>query len=175
MLGSGLVLIGLVGAIMLTTSQPVKSSSPAGAPVPVALDFPAPQLELTDLNGQAVTLADYRDRYVLVNNWATWCPPCRAEMPILEAFYRDQRDRGFVLIAVEAGDPPRMVQEFVDRYQVSFPVWLDPENQALRGFANNALPSSYLIDPKGRVILGWSGAVTRAALDRHVAPLLVDP
>lgn len=175
MLGSGLVLIGLVGAIMLVTSHPAKSDSSPVAPVPVTLGFPAPQLELTDLNGQAVSLADFRGRYVLLNNWATWCPPCRAEMPVLEAFYRDHRERGFILIAVEAGDPPEMVQEFVDRYQISFPVWLDPENQALRGFANNALPSSYLIDPEGQVILGWSGAVTRAALDSHVAPLLVDP
>lgn len=172
LLGSGLVTLGLVGAIMLIASTPAKGGTLAAAPVPVVLDFPAPDLELTDLNGQQVSLADYRGQFVLVNNWATWCPPCRAEMPVLEAFYREHKDQGFALIAVEAGDPPRVVREFVERYQLSFPVWLDPENQALRGFANNTLPSSYLINPDGKVVMGWSGAVTRAALERYVVPLL---
>jgi len=168
------VVLGLAGAIMLIASAPSKGRDLAAAPVPVSLDFPAPHLELTDLNGRTVSLADYQGQFALVNNWATWCPPCRTEMPVLEAFYREHRGQGFILIAIEAGDPPEMVREFVDRYQLSFPVWLDPKNQALRGFANNALPSSYLIDPNGRIVLGWNGAVTRAALDRYVAPFLED-
>lgn len=166
------MVLGLAGAIMVIASAPTKSRGQAAVPVPMTLHFPAPRLELTDLHGQAVSLADYQGQFVLVNNWATWCPPCRAEMPVLEAFYRDHRDQGFTVIAIEAGDPPELVQEFADRYRLTFPVWLDPENQALHGFANNALPSSYLIDPDGQVVLGWSGAVTSAALDRYVTPLL---
>ncbi len=166
------MVLGLAGAIMVIASAQTESRGQASAPVPVALRFPAPRLELTDLHGQAVSLADYQGQFVLVNNWATWCPPCRAELPVLEAFYQEHRDQGFALIAIEAGDPPELVREFADHYRLTFPVWLDPENQALRGFANNALPSSYLIDPDGQVVLGWSGAVTRAALERYVTPLL---
>lgn len=168
------MVIGLVVSFILASSTPASSGTSRREAIPVALDFPAPDLELVDLDGRTVSLVDYRGQYVLINNWAIWCPPCRSEMPVLEAFYQDHRDQGFTLIAIEAGDPPDLVQEFVDRYRLSFLVWLDPENKALRGFANNALPSSYLIDPEGRVVLGWSGAMTRQTLDRYIAPLIAN-
>jgi thiol-disulfide isomerase/thioredoxin len=173
LIGAGLLLVGFVGLIALhnAAASVVPAKQTTGG-IPAQLDFPAPDLRLTDLAGQEVSLADNLDQYILVNNWATWCPPCRAEMPILEAYYSDHRDQGFTLIAIESGESLAEVAAFVEKFDISFPVWLDPGGQALRGFYNNALPSSYLIDPEGTVILGWSGAITQAVLENHVTPLL---
>jgi thiol-disulfide isomerase/thioredoxin len=138
------------------------------------VNFASPSIELVDLGGKQASLADYRGRIVLVNNWATWCPPCRAEMPTLEAYYQDHKEQNFSLIGIEAGDPDGEVAQFVKQYGLSFSVWLDPENKALSGFQNNSLPSSYVIDEDGTVILAWTGAISREMLEKYVTPLLKD-
>jgi peroxiredoxin len=138
------------------------------------VDFPAPELQLHDIDGNPVSLSDYRGQVVLVNNWATWCPPCRQEMPILDAYFRDHRHQDFLIVAIDAGDPAEMVADFIDRYGLSFPVWVDPSSSALNSFRNNYLPSSYLIDQKGQVVMAWNGAVTYASLDQNITPLLKD-
>jgi hypothetical protein len=77
-------------------------------------------------------------------------------MPILEAYFRDHRLQEFVLIGINAGDPASLIDNFVDQDKLSFPVWLDPTNGALKGFRNHYLPSSYLIDQQGDVIMVWA-------------------
>lgn len=94
------------------------------------MNFPAPGMVLTDLEGRKVSLEDYRGKVVLVNNWATWCPPCREEMPALEAYFKDHRKGDFVLVGIDTGEPAAEVVEFVERYVLSFPIWLDPRNEA---------------------------------------------
>ena len=138
------------------------------------VDFPAPDIRLNDLAGKPVSLTDYRGQVILVNNWATWCPPCRQEMPILEEFFRDHQHQGFTVVAIDAGDPAEIVSDFVSQNKLSFPVWIDPNNSALNSFRNNYLPSSYLIDDEGQVIMVWSGAVTRTSLEENITPLLRD-
>jgi peroxiredoxin len=95
-------------------------------------------------------------------------------MPILEAYYRDHQHENFTIIAIDAGDPVDVVSDFVSRYNMSFPVWVDPGSLALNSFRNNYLPSSYLIDKQGQVIMAWSGAVNRASLEDNITPLLRD-
>ena len=175
LVGAGLLIFGAVALVILPTPNPVPEpivkQTDQGI-TPVKLDETAPDLELVDLEGSEVSLEDYRGQVVLVNNWATWCPPCRAEMPILEAFYQDHKDEGFVLIGIEAGEPADEVEEFVENYGISFPVWLDPESKALIGFRNMALPSSYVINPDGMIVLAWTGAVTLNSLEVYLTPLL---
>lgn len=174
LIGGGLLVIGIAALMLLPkTSPPVPNPDDVGTG-PAMVDFPAPDLQLQDLDGQPTSLADYRGQVVLVNNWATWCPPCRQEMPILEAFYADHHQQGFTIVAIDAGDPSEVVKEFVDNFGMSFPVWIDPTSQALNRFRNNYLPSSYLIDEAGQVIMVWSGAVTRASLEENITPLLRD-
>ncbi len=174
LIGVGLLVIGVVSLVLLTpvsvTSEKVRLAGNA----PAIMDFPAPDLDLHDISGNPVSLRDYRGQVVLVNNWATWCPPCRQEMPILDAYYRDHQHQDFMIVAIDAGEPASMVADFLNRYGMSFPVWLDPNSSALNSFRNNYLPSSYLIDKGGRVIMAWSGAVTYASLDENISPLLKD-
>ena len=173
-IGTGLILIGLVSLLFL--SRPVISDAkdPGNGAVPVRVNFPAPSLELQDLHGEQVSLDDYEGYFILVNNWATWCPPCRAEMPTLQAYYNKHRNQGFTLVAIESGDPPRQVVEFTEQFNLTFPIWIDLEMKAIQGFRNQALPSSYLINKSGMVILAWSGAINQDNLEKYVTPLLED-
>ena len=175
LVGAGLVLIGAIALVLLPKSIPATESVVENTDqdfTPAQVNEKAPALELIDLEGKEVSLEDYHGQVVLVNNWATWCPPCRAEMPILESYYQDHKDEGFVLIGIEAGGPADEVGEFVENYGISFPVWLDPESKAIIGFRNMALPSSYVIDPDGMIVLAWTGTVTRSSLENYLTPLL---
>jgi thiol-disulfide isomerase/thioredoxin len=120
------------------------------------------------------SLADYRDDVILVNHWATWCPPCKAEMPTLEAYYEEHASEGFSIIAIEAGDSRDIVSQFAEQYNLQFPVWLDPDSASLRAFGNSTLPNSYVIDRMGTVRLAWTGEVNREVLEKYVTPLLVE-
>jgi len=172
LIGSGLLIMGIAALILLP--NPGASASPTKVELnpPARVSYPAPDIQLNDIKGNPVSLADYRGQVVLVNNWATWCPPCREETPILNRYFRDHEHQDFILVAIDAGDPVEMVSDFIGRYGMDFPVWLDPSSSALNSFRNNYLPSSYLIDRQGQVIMVWNGAVTRVSLEQNITPLL---
>lgn len=171
--GIGLIALGVAAAVLLSDASPASNpAAPPGQVVPQEVDYPAPPLALVDVDGQSVTLADYVGQVVLLNNWATWCPPCRAEMPELQAYHTAHQEQGFTVIAVEAGDPASQVQQFVEEYDLTFPVWVDTGQQALTIFRNLALPNSFVIDREGQVRLAWSGAITLDVLEKYVTPLL---
>jgi len=143
--------------------------------VPVPVNFSAPDLTLTDTQGMSHTLADYRGQVVLVNLWATWCPPCKEEMPTLQAYYNKFVEQGFLVIAIDDGDPKADVLQFVKDYQLTFPVWLDPTYSATeQAFKTLNLPSSYVIDRNGTVQLMWVGGISRKMLDKHVTPIIME-
>jgi peroxiredoxin len=160
-------------AWMILSGNKTTSDTPAdGSVVPVEVNYPAPNLTLGNINGQVESLADYRDKVVLVNNWATWCPPCKAEMPTLVDFYNTHASENLMVIAIEAGEPAEQVQQFVDTYQMTFAVWLDPNGLSAQAFQNNTLPNSYVIDRNGTVRFTWTGQINQEMLEKYVAPLL---
>lgn len=171
--GVGLLLLGLA-ALLVIPQAADQAADETSSVVPVAVSRPAPDLALADLAGQPVSLAGYRGQVVLVNNWATWCPPCRAEMPTLEAYFQAHQGEDFTLVAIDSGEPAVEVARFVDEMALSFPIWLDPKGAALEAFNNMSLPSSYVIDRNGTIRLAWTGAISREMLERHVTPLLAE-
>jgi cytochrome c biogenesis protein CcmG, thiol:disulfide interchange protein DsbE len=172
-IGVGLLLIGL--AVVLLAS-PKSDSRAASKPsvVPLEVNFPAPELSLQNINGQMESLAEYREQVVLVNNWATWCPPCKAEMPTLAAYYNEHSPEGFAIIAIEAGEPLESVAQFASDYDLKFSVWLDPDGASLDAFGNGNLPNSYVIDRSGTVRYAWTGEISRTMLEKYVTPLLAE-
>lgn len=170
--GAGLLIIGVL-ALVVWLNPAASASSKYQRPVaPARVELPAPALALSDLHGAPVALNDYLGQVVLVNNWATWCPPCKEEMPILQAYYEDHQQQDFTIIAIEAGEPVEQVAQFASKYGLTFPVWPDPDQVAAAAFHNPALPNSYVIDKSGTIRLVWMGAVDRDALEEYVTPLL---
>lgn len=176
--GGGLVL--LMAFLLLgfgkkddADAQPVTDESSYSV-TPNEVNFPAPELSLENVEGEIESLEDYRDKVVLVNNWATWCPPCKAEIPTLEEYYKAHSEEGFVIIGIEAGEPQAEVLDFIESAGITYPIWLDPRNSALRAFGNGNLPNSFVIDRKGTVRLAWVGEINRAMLEKYVTPIIAE-
>ena len=163
----------IIFAVMALTPPSEESSAASqNSVVPMAVNYAAPELSLQNINGGTESLSDYRDNVVLVNNWATWCPPCKAEMPTLVAYHNEHTADGFSVIAVEAGEPLDVVTPFVESFEMNFPVWLDPDGKALNAFRNGTLPNSYVIDRTGTVRYAWTGEISMAMLEKYVTPLI---
>lgn len=169
---AGLFLLGAAVIFALPRAQAEVAAEAGLSAIPAEVDFPAPEIALADLQGREDSLASHRGEVVLVNNWATWCPPCKAEMPILQAFYEAHAAQGFTIIGIESGEPASEVAAFVAQYRLTFPIWLDPLGKAVEAFDNYNLPSSYVIDRDGIVRLAWVGEISRAVLEEYVTPLL---
>jgi len=171
-----LLLLGL-GLLLITASiYFVIQDTPAQTDlttVPAQANFASPELTLTDIQGVTHSLSDYQGQVVLVNLWATWCPPCKAEMPTLQAYHDKYADRGFTVIAINDGDPTPDVIQFVKDYSLTFPVWLDPTYIATEdAFKTMNLPSSFVIDRNGVVKLFWVGEINSKMLEKYVTPII---
>ena len=166
--GIGLIFLGFAVIKLIGNGEVTANPSV----IPSKVNFPAPDITLNDLHGNKVTIADFQQHIVMINNWATWCPPCNAEMPTLLKYYQEHADHGFILFGIEAGDPAEQVTQFVDKYQLTFPILLDPNNRSLSAFQTDSLPSSFVIDHNGTVILAWTGPISRDMLEKYVTPLL---
>jgi cytochrome c biogenesis protein CcmG, thiol:disulfide interchange protein DsbE len=128
---------------------------------PVAAGDPAPELRLPLLDGDTASLADYRGKVVMLNIWATWCPPCVTELPSMQRVYETFADQGLEILAVAVDALPGerqadgrvvgVVSEFVDRFGLTFPVALDPTGGTERLLEVNYLPTTFLIDREGRI------------------------
>jgi cytochrome c biogenesis protein CcmG, thiol:disulfide interchange protein DsbE len=173
-LGLGLVLVAVAGFFAIPqAAEQVREAE--GLVVPAPVNYPAPGVSLTGLDGAPVSFDDYAGQVILYNAWATWCPPCKAEMPTLQAYYEKHKDKGFVIIAIEDGLQGNVdVASFVADYGLTFPVWPDPTFKATKAFGVTGLPTSFLIDRAGVVRLTWTGEISMAALEKYVTPLLVE-
>ena len=112
---------------------------------------PPPALTLRDLDGRAHRLADYHGTVVLVNFWATWCAPCREEMPSIQQLKEKLAGRPFVVLAVNLDEPEVRIRRFLTQVKVDFTVLLDPEGTAAKAWAARILPASFVIGPDGRI------------------------
>jgi cytochrome c biogenesis protein CcmG, thiol:disulfide interchange protein DsbE len=168
----GLFLVGTVLIFYLSGFQQKALDASEIILPPATVSYAAPKLSLTGLDDKTVSLEDYHGKVVLVNNWATWCPPCKDEMPELQAYYSAHIGEDFIIVAIESGESAATVMDFVQNMELSFPVWLDPQGLALAAFKNWDLPSSYLIDRNGIVRMIWTGPLNRATLEKYITPLL---
>ena len=176
LLGIGLILLSMVSLYFMLSgvvaSAPGPVSDGDNYVVPVPVNYPEPELELENINGDVESLKDFHGQVLLVNNWATWCPPCKAEMPTLASYFSAHAHEGFMVIAIEAGDPRDQVAKFAEDFNLPFTVWLDPSSKALNAFRNGNLPSSYVVDRNGTIRYAWTGEINQEMLEKYVTPLL---
>ena len=131
----------------------------------------APALALPEPSGRMLRLADLRGKVVFLNFWATWCVPCREEMPAMERLLRAYQDRGLAVVAVNVRDSKAQVETFMKELHLGFPTVLDADGSVSRRFAVRGLPVSFLLDREGRILwkaIGardWEGPHSRAYLE----------
>jgi thiol-disulfide isomerase/thioredoxin len=174
MIGMGLVMLGLLSFVYLGSNNSQMAAEGDFSTIPVEVNYAAPDLPLSDINGSAVSLDGYQGKVVLVNLWATWCPPCKAEMPTLQGFYEEYKDTGFVVIAIDNGETVDLVKPFVGEYGLTFPVWLDQGYLTEKTFGTISLPSSWVIDRAGKVRLSWVGGISSRVLEKYVPSIILE-
>ena len=174
--GVGIIIIG-IAALFAMQGQDAEASTGNGgeeeySSIPVPVEYEAPDLTLENLAGDAESLAGYEGQVVLVNLWATWCPPCKAELPVLQGYYEKHVDDGFVIIGIDFGEPADQVAPFVERARLTYPIWIDEGQESGLAFNSYSLPASFVIDRDGTVVLAWTGQISDAMLEKHVTPII---
>ena len=112
---------------------------------------PTPALALRDVDGKTVSLADYRGKVLLVNFWATWCEPCREEMPSLERLQAQLAGKPFAIVAVDIGESESKVADFLERIKVGLKVLFDKDTSTAKRWKVRVLPATFVIGPRGEV------------------------
>lgn len=117
----------------------------------------APDFTLPDMSGRNVSLASFKGRVVIINFWATWCPPCRSEMPSLNRLYKEYKSKGLVVLAVSTDRTSGAVKDYLTGNPFDFPILLDPENSISRRFRVFSIPTSFLIDKNSIIAQRYIG------------------
>ncbi len=152
-----------------------------GRVVPSAGDFlaaqaltvgsPAPEFSLPRLEGGEIRLSEFRGRPVLINFWASWCAPCRAEMPELERVAQEYEAAGLVVVGINQLEDPETVAQFVQEFSLTFPIALDRDGTTSRDWQVYGIPQTYLVDANGIIRKAWVGPVTYDSVARALAEL----
>jgi cytochrome c biogenesis protein CcmG/thiol:disulfide interchange protein DsbE len=164
-----------IGLTWIFISADRSGASTAGRIPAPQQGFLAPDFALETPSGETISLADLRGQAVLVNLWATWCPPCRAEMQSIEKMYREYKDQGFTVLAINMTyqDNASAVMPFVEEQALTFPILLDENGEIGNAYQLRSLPSSYFIRRDGiinEVVIG--GPMSEALLRTRIEDIL---
>ena len=170
----------ILGALVIMATR-VQPQPPAAAPAPTSdgvmapaplPDHPAPEFTLSNLAGTTVALSDLKGQVLLINVWATWCAPCRVEMPSIQAAYDQYHDQGFTVAAVNLQEDPSAVATFMREHQLTFPALLDPDGHVSQAYQAVSLPSSFFVDRRGVIRAVYHGPMPRSIIAGTVEQLL---
>ncbi len=165
----------LAGLVWIFVSADKTNSATAGRIPAPQKGFLAPEFKLETSDGRSIALTDYRGKAVLVNVWATWCPPCRAEMPTIEKVYQEYQNQGLVVLGVDSTiqDDPTAIAPFVKQYNITFPILLDINGEASDLYELRSLPTSFFIGRDGvikEVVVG--GPMSEALLRTNIEEIM---
>jgi thiol-disulfide isomerase/thioredoxin len=168
----------LAVAWIALTRVPASAVPASAAPPSPRQGFAAPDFTLETLDGSQLTLSELRGRPVMLNLWASWCLPCRVEMPAIERVYQRHREDGLVVVGlnVTAQDSEAAARAFAQEFGLTFPIVLDRDGAASARYELMGLPSTYFIDRQGivrEVIIG--GPMSEAVMLSHIQDLLQEP
>nr|WP_266095233.1 thiol-disulfide oxidoreductase ResA [Gracilibacillus oryzae] len=128
----------------------------------------APNFSLETLQGERVELKDYRGEGVFLNFWGTWCKPCEREMPYMEEEYKNFKDQGVEILAVNIEESDLIVQNFVDRFNLSFPILMDRDGEVTGKYKIGPIPTTFLIDKNGKVVKIITGSMTQQDVKKYM-------
>jgi peroxiredoxin len=190
-LASIFVLFGLLGCIILsiafwqlaierTTAADTAQATPQRsteqpAPREAAVGEIAPDFTLIDIrDDEQVSLSQFDGRPVMLNFWATWCPPCRKEMPLLQDAYEEHQGDGLIILTIAVSDKAKNVLDFSDQHDLTFPLLIDTKDRVAVQYKVLGIPTSYFIDSVGVIASVQVGDLTAPTLDRHLEEILED-
>jgi len=143
--------------------------------LPVAKPFPAHKFRLKDLDDKVIQLSDFSGKTVIINFWATWCPPCRRELPSMQDTFEAFKGKNLVILAINVGEDWETIAPFIAPYKLEFPILLDKDSSVLTQWKAIGLPSSFVINGKGIVThrftggRNWDDPVFRADLEKIIS------
>ena len=133
------------------------------------LNAAATEFTLTDTNGHVHRLADYRGKWVLVNFWATWCPPCLEEIPDLVSLSNANKDTLMVIgLSLDAASAKKSVLSFIKKKSIPYPIVLGDYNMAAQIGEVEGLPTTYIFDPSGKLVARQAGIITRSEVEKYI-------
>jgi peroxiredoxin len=168
----GLIAIA-AAALLIAVFAPFFVSKAPGRAGPGGLaGQTAPVFALRDDRGAPVSLPQYRGKIVVMNLWASWCPPCREEMPDLQRLSETYSARGLAIVGVNEGESPERARAFAAALHIRFPIWVDTAERYGRTYAALGLPTTVIVDRNGTVVRGFDGALTFEQMKAAVEPLI---
>lgn len=162
-----IALVAISGMTWIHASRVITETEAFNQIAAARVNFAAPDFALDTLDGKRITLSDLRGKVVIVNFWATWCPPCRAEMNDLQSAYQAHQN-DFVLLAINNSEEDADVQKFVAEFHLTFPILLDRDGQVAKQYNVLALPTSFIIDRKGIVRAVNVGGMNRVYIEAQL-------
>ncbi|HEY3365756.1 MAG TPA: redoxin domain-containing protein [Symbiobacteriaceae bacterium] len=156
-----------VGYVLLV---PTNTSKAPGTGI--AVGAKAPDFELKGIDGKSYKLSDLKGKAVMIDFFATWCPSCREEIPLLQETYKTYQGQGFVILAVDMQEQEKVVKQFQQEKGITFPIVLDAEEKVTKMYDIVPLPTAYFVDKNGVVQAKWTGSLTRPQLLQLIKKVL---
>jgi peroxiredoxin len=166
--------LGGVWVLASRVRQPTDGVVGTGLETAPRKGFSAPDFSLNTLDGATVRLSDLRGRPVLINFWASWCGPCRVEMPHIQAAYEDHADDGLVVLGVDQSEPVTTVARFADEFGLTFPIPLDTDGKVSAAYQARGLPTSFFIDVDGVIRDTFTGPMSAGHIESMLEGILPD-
>lgn len=177
----GVVLVGVLAVFgVRVAGNAGPSGDPAGTPgilttgqEAVGQVRPAPDFDVTLFSGQTRRLSELRGRPVVVNFWASWCPPCRDEAPIFERVWRDYQGKGVEFIGLDIWDTETEAKKFLERYSLTYPNAPDPRGKTAVEYGVFGIPETFFVDREGQIVRRWNGPLNEDKLRAFIEEILV--
>ena len=133
---------------------------------------PAPDFTLTTFKGTTLSLEDLRGKPVVINFWASWCPPCRVEAPLIERTWRDYKNRGLIFLGVNIQDRKEDALNYMREFNITYPNGPDPSGEIAINYGVSGLPVTFFVSRKGEVVRRWVGAIDKGVLTSSIEEIM---
>lgn len=166
---AALVLVGFLGLLIwgMLNKEPITGLSGI-----TMVNRPAPDFTLTTFEGTAISLEDLRGKPVVINFWASWCPPCRIEAPLIERTWREYKNRGLIFLGVNIQDRKEDALNYIREFDITYPNGPDPTGEISIDYGVSGLPVTFFISGKGEVVRRWVGAIEKSVLISSIEEIM---
>jgi cytochrome c biogenesis protein CcmG/thiol:disulfide interchange protein DsbE len=166
---AGLVIVGFLGVLVwgMLNKQPITGLSGV-----TMVNRPAPDFILTTFKGTTISLEDLRGKPVVINFWASWCPPCRIEAPLIERTWRVYKNRGLIFLGVNIQDRKQDALNYIREFDITYPNGPDPTGEISIDYGVSGLPVTFFVARDGEIVRRWVGAIERSVLISSIEEIM---